>query len=150
MRLRDRGFTLLEILLASVILATCLVAIAAVVTGGIDAAVDAINLRAAREACRAQLENAVVTAASSGGGTVTGQNAMTWNLQRSEFMAGATESPDEKYDIVTVTVTYPSSTASSTPGQAAGTATIKLSAITNPPDLPPPPQTGATTGSTGH
>jgi type II secretory pathway pseudopilin PulG len=145
---REKGFTLLEILLAGVILATCLVAIASVVASGIGSAADSINQRAAREVCRTQIEQALATGAQTGGGPVDGHDGMTWSLQRQEYTAGAIESPDQKYDIVTVTVTYPSDSAPASPGASAGQGIMKLAAITDPPDLPKP--TTSTTGSTGH
>src|SRR6476659_7095025 len=118
-RARNDGFTLLELLLAIVIVATALVALGAVVSSGIGAAADSINQRAAREACRAKLEAAVANGDTSGGGQVEGHETFTWNLTREEKITGAIDQPDEKYDVITVTVTYPSDEASPTtsPGQ---------------------------------
>ena len=151
---RDRraAFTLLELLLAIVIVATALVALGASVSSGIGAASESINQRAAREACRAKLEAAAANGDTSGGGQVEGHEAFQWNLTRDEHTAGAIDSPDEKYDILTVTVTYPTDNATSTtPGQQAGpgTATVKLSTIVDPPDLPKLGQPTAP-GSTPH
>ena len=74
---------------------------------------------------------------------VEGHEGFQWNLSRQEQTAGAADPTEEKYDIVTVTVTYPSDT--STPGQG-GKGTVSLATIVDPPDLPKngtPPTTGA-------
>lgn len=132
---RRRGFTLLELLLSLVIVATSLVSLGAAMSSGIAAAADAINQRAAREACRTLLENAVANGDTSGSGMVPGHEQLTWNLTREEKMAGAIDSPDEKYNIITVTVTYPSDNATAQPGQTTGTGQVKFSTIVDPPDL---------------
>jgi hypothetical protein len=117
---------LLELLLAVVILATCLVALGAVISQGIGEAADSISQRAAREACRAKLEEVVANGDASGGGQIDGHPGLQWSLTREEHTAGAIESPDEKYDIVTVTVTFTTDT---------GSQQVKLATMTDPPDL---------------
>ncbi len=139
MVLRRRGFTLLELLLAIVIIATAIVALQATMAGAIGSAGDAINQRAAREACRTLLEQALASGETSGGGPVPGHEQLTYSIQREERTAGAIESPDEKYDVITVIVTYPSDTPTDSttqpPGQQAGTGQVKLSTAVDPPDL---------------
>ena len=137
------GFTLIEILLALVIVSSSLVLLGAAMSSGIGAAADAINQRAAREACRTLLEQAIANGETSGGGPVPGHAQLTYQLTREQKMAGAMDSPDEKYDILTVTVSYPSDSAPSQPGQSTGTGQIKFSTIVDPPDLD---KTGATGG----
>lgn len=152
-RLRTRGFTLIEVLLAAVILAVCLISLGAVVAQGIGSAADSINQRAAREVCRAKLEEVVATGEVNGGGPVDGHDGFTWNVTREEHTAGAVDNPEEKYDVVTVTVTFPQDmVTSTTPGQTAGTSTVKLATCVDPPDLPKPgqPQQGAPAPGTGH
>jgi len=138
---RAHGFTLLELLLAVVIIATALVGLSASMTGGIATAGDAINQRAAREACRALLEQAIASGETTGGGPVPGHEQLTYSLSRSEQTAGATDSPEEKYDILTVTVTYPSDNAPPQPNQSVGAAQVSMTAFVDPPDLD---KTGAT------
>ncbi len=133
--MRRHGFTLIELLLALVIVATALVSLGAAMSQGIGTAADAINQRAAREACRTLLEQAVANGETSGGGPVPGHEQLTYQLTREQKMAGASDSPDEKYDILTVTVTYPSDQAAPQPGQSTGSGQIKFSTIVDPPDL---------------
>jgi prepilin-type N-terminal cleavage/methylation domain-containing protein len=132
---RRKGFTLIELLLAIVIVATALVMLSASMTGGIATAGDAINQRAAREACRALLEQAVASGEASGGGVVPGHEQLSYNITRSEQAQGATESPEEKYDTVTVTVTYPSDNAPAGPNNSVGTAQVSITTFVDPPDL---------------
>ena len=142
--MRARGFTLIELLLSLVIVATALVSLGACMSSGIATAADAINQRAAREACRTLLEQAVANGETSGGGPVPGHEQLTYQLTREQKMAGATDSPDEKYDLLTVTVTYPSDTATPQPGQLAPSNQIKFSTIVDPPDLD---KTGGASGA---
>ncbi|MBI3723110.1 type II secretion system protein [bacterium] len=131
---RARGFTLLELLLAVAIVAFALVTIAAAVSNGIAIAGEASNLRVAREACRAKLESVVSGTETSQGGPIEGHETFQWSLAREEKTVGVGDSPTEKYHVITVTVTYPSDTAPSSPGQP-GQGTIKLTTIVDPPDL---------------
>jgi len=141
---RRRGFTLLELMLALVIFSTALLLLGATVSNGIGATGDSINLRAAREICRAQLEAVVAGSETGNGGSVDGHPGFTWSMTKEEKTVGAQESPTEKYEIITVTVSYPSDTpapggaAPGTPppfGTGPGQASIQLTTFMDPPDV---------------
>src|SRR4051812_12167327 len=129
-------------MISIVIVATALVALGASMSGGIAAAGDAINMRAARESCRTLLEAAVANNEQSGGRPVPGHENLSYTLTRESRTAGAVDSPEEKYDVITVTVTYPSDTATPAAGQASGSGKVSFSTIVDPPDLD---KTGAPT-----
>ena len=141
-RRKTSGFTLLELLLTLVIVATALVTLGASVSTGIASASDSVNQRAAREVCRAKLEEAVATGQTTGGGSVDQYPGFQWSLNSQETTTGAADSPTEKYVVVTVTVTFPQDQApagsqptGASPGSSLSGGTIKLSTIMNPPDL---------------
>jgi prepilin-type N-terminal cleavage/methylation domain-containing protein len=142
MRRGRGGFTLLELLLALVIVATALVGLGAAVSSGIASAAESINQRAAREACRAKLEGVITGSEPSGGGPIDGHDGFNWTVTKDEKTTGAADAPTEKYVVVTVTVTFPSdatqpspsgspSTTTTSPGQG----TVKLVGMMDPPEL---------------
>lgn len=136
---RRRGFTLLELLLTLVIIATCLVALGASVSTGISSAADSINQRAAREICRAKLEEAIASGETSGGGQVENYPGFQYNLTSEEKTVGAADSPTEKYLVLTCTVSFPQDNPS--PGASGATSgssqagSLTLVTMVDPPDL---------------
>lgn len=62
------GFTLMEVVFAVAIVATALIALQATVAGSIQSAGSSVNRRAAREECRAKLEEILAGVASPDGG----------------------------------------------------------------------------------
>ncbi len=139
---RARGFTLLELLMAVVIVATALVSLGAVVSQGIGSAADSVNQRAAREACRARIEAIAAGDNVPDGGPIEGHETFTCQVTREERSTGAADTPDEKYIVVTVQVNYPSereqTTQTGMPGATSlpkGTASIQLSTILLPQEI---------------
>ncbi len=130
-----RGFTMLELVCAFGILAVALLTLVAIVHSCVLEVEDASNLRVAREACRAKLESIVAGVEQGIGGTVEGHDTLTWSSTREEKTTGASDNPTEKFDIITVTITFPSESAAPGASGTQGVATIRLATIVDPPDL---------------
>lgn len=144
---RAAGFTLLEVMFAMGIMATSLLALMAGVSGSISSAGASINRRAAREACRAKVEEILVGAESpEGGGEVDGYPGFRWTARTDELKIGVAERSSETVKVVTVEVTFPSdgqrpADGASTPSED-GLETIKIASVLPPEEQPQQPGTG--------
>lgn len=109
--MRARGFGLLEVAFAVMIVSVALLGLNAAVSGGIDTAGDSINRRAAREQCRAKLEEILAgTLPPEGGGELEDYTGFSWTSRTEELMIGVPDQTQtEKVRIVIVELTFPTS-----------------------------------------
>lgn len=140
---RRAGFTLMEVVFAVAIVATALLALQATVSGSIRSAGDSINRRAARELCRAKLEEILAGQESpDGGGEVEDRPGFRWSGRSEELQLGMPDAQTETVTVVTVEVTFPVDADSggaggdtgALDGPEAGSDRVRLAGI-----LPPPP-----------
>ena len=106
---RSRAFTMLELMTALMIAVTVLVALQAVVSGGIMAAGDAITQREARERARLKLEEilAGITPAS-GGGSFEDAPQLKWTSRAEPVAVGLPDQGGQsQVRLVTLELTYP-------------------------------------------
>lgn len=104
----SRGFTLLEVVLAVTIVATALLTLQATVSGSVNTAGASINRRAAREACRAKLEEVLAgITGPDGGGDFEELPGFKWTASTEERQVGAGEQKAEVLRIVKVEVEFP-------------------------------------------
>jgi hypothetical protein len=130
----------MEVIFAVGILATALLALDATVVGSIKSASTSINRRAAREVCRAKLEEILAKVTSpDGGGEIEDRPNFRWTARTDELEVGAPEGEKtETIKVVTVEVTFPvSSTQESaggttTDGREEGTESIKMASVLPP------------------
>ena len=138
-RLRgSAGFTLLEVMLAVAIIATALLSLQTIVSGGLLAALTTVNRRAAREVCRERLE--AIVADEAGASNDRGEDPVhgfKWSAAREERTVGAADTPIEKVVVVTVKVEYPVERPEPGGGSAEQMQTYELSTIV----AAPKPQT---------
>lgn len=154
-----QGFTLMEVVFAVAIVATALAALQATVAGSIQSAGSTVNRRAAREECRAKLEEILAGAESpDGGGEIEGRPNFKWSARSEDVTIGMPDKATETLKIVVVEVTFPvfesegGGGGSATPGGVAaptpeasfdeGTETIKMGSV-----LPPPEEEQAAPGT---
>jgi type II secretory pathway pseudopilin PulG len=108
MALRRGGFTLLEVVFAVGIIATALLALMAGVSGSISSAGASINRRAAREVCRAKLEEILAgSEGAEGAGEVEDYPGFRWSSRTDELKIGVADRSTETVKVVTVEVTFP-------------------------------------------
>lgn len=133
-----RGFGLLEVAFAVMIVSIALLGLNAAVSGAIDTAGDSINRRAAREQCRAKLEEILAgTLAPEGAGEVDGYLGFNWTSRTEELMVGVPDqNPTEKVKVVIVELTFPTSGRGGDE-DAGGESTDKITLASV---LPEPPQ----------
>ncbi|MCO5166163.1 MAG: type II secretion system GspH family protein [Planctomycetes bacterium] len=133
------GFTLMEVVFAVAIVATALVALQATVAGSIQSAGTSVNRRAAREVCRAKLEEILAGAESpDGGGELEDRPGFRWSARSEELAVGMPERATEVVTVVVVEVTFPvfsdaggaaGGAASSSSSAEAGMETISMASI---------------------
>jgi type II secretory pathway pseudopilin PulG len=129
---RRAGFGLLEVMFAVVITVTALLALQAVVSGGILSAANSVNRRAAREMCRTKLEEILAGLETpNGSGTVEDWESFRWSASSEDVPVGAPEAQNEMVTVVSVEFTFPIETNQE---DGDGTETIRLSAAMPPPD----------------
>ena len=105
---RRGGFGLLEVSAALLIITVALLHLQASITGAIDAADTSITERAARELCRAKLEEILAGIETAGNAGASERNPqIRWSSTSEEVPVGMPESTTERAVIVTVTVSYP-------------------------------------------
>lgn len=146
MRVARSGFGLLEVAFAVMIVSVALLGLNAAVSGGIDSAGDSINRRAARELCRAKLEEILAGAAEAeGGGDFSPDNpSFTWTSRTEELMLGVPDQTQtEKVRVVVVEITFPTSGRAAEGGEEApaegeGKDKITLASVLPEPTQPAP------------
>lgn len=110
-----RGFTLLEVVFAVVIIATALLGLQAAMSGAILSAADSINRRAARTLARAKMEEILteeIDAEGSGSFDEEGYAQFSWESRAEELGVGTAEgapSP-QSVRVVTLEVRFPTET----------------------------------------
>lgn len=142
----SRGFTLMEVVFAVAIVATALAALQATVAGSIQSAGSTVNRRAAREECRAKLEEILAGSESpDGGGELEDRPGFKWSARSEEVTVGMPDKASEVVKIVVVEVTFPVFATSGEGGAAggadapaAGTAEEGMESITMGSVLAPP------------
>lgn len=108
-----RGFGLLEVAFAVMIVSVALLGLNAAVSGAIDSAADSINRRAAREQCRAKLEEILAgVTPPDGGGELEDYPEFRWTSRTEELQLGVPEYASETVKVVIVELEFPSSAAS--------------------------------------
>lgn len=150
--MKRQGFTLMEVVFAVAIVATALAALQATVAGSIQSAGSTVNRRAAREECRAKLEEILAGVESpDGGGEIEGRPGFKWSARSEDVTVGMPDKATETLKIVVIEVTFPvfgdsagGSSGPATPGGVAaptpsasfgeGTETIKMGSILAPPE----------------
>jgi prepilin-type N-terminal cleavage/methylation domain-containing protein len=149
MRPGRAGFTLLEVMCAVAIMATALVALESSISGSVLSASTSVNRRAAREGCRAKLEEILVgTTPADGGGELEDRPGFKWTARTDELKVGFGETQSEVARVVTVEMTFPTDSVSPR-GEGASTAgdseteTVKLSSVLVEPPTPAQPANGA-------
>jgi hypothetical protein len=131
----------LEVAFAVMIVSVALLGLNAAVSGAIDTAGDSINRRAAREQCRAKLEEILAgTTPPDGGGDLTDYPSFSWSARTEELMLGVPDqNPTEKVRIVIVEVRFPLSGRGVPAGEEAGEGMDKLSLASVLPEEPAQP-----------
>lgn len=145
---RSSGFTLMEVVFAVAIVATTLVALQAAVAGSIQTAGSSVNRRAAREECRAKLEEILAGVASpDGGGEIEDRPGFRWSARTEELTVGMPDKATEVVKVVILEVQFP---VFSSAGGGDGGATVEegMETITMASVLPPDEQQ-AGAGGTG-
>ncbi len=105
---RAAGFTLMEVVFAVAIVATALIALQAAVAGSIQAAGSSVNRRAAREECRAKLEEILAGVSSpDGGGDFEDRPGFRWSARTEELTVGMPEKASEVVTVVVLEVQFP-------------------------------------------
>lgn len=105
---RRAGFTLMEVVFAVAIVATALIALQATVAGSIQSAGSSVNRRAAREECRAKLEEILAGVASpDGGGDFEDRPGFTWSARTEELTVGMPDKATEVVKVVVLEVQFP-------------------------------------------
>lgn len=105
---RAAGFTLMEVVFAVAIVATALIALQATVAGSIQSAGSSVNRRAAREECRAKLEEILAGVESpDGGGDFEDRPGFTWSARTEELTVGMPEKATEVVQVVIIEVQFP-------------------------------------------
>jgi hypothetical protein len=98
----------MEVVFAVAIVATALAALQATVAGSIQSAGSTVNRRAAREECRAKLEEILAGAESpDGGGDFEDRPGFKWSARSEEVTVGMPDKATETLKIVVVEVTFP-------------------------------------------
>lgn len=142
----NRGFTLMEVVFAVAIVATALAALQATVAGSIQSAGSTVNRRAAREECRAKLEEILAGSESpDGGGEFEDRPGFRWSARSEEVTVGMPDKASEVVKIVVVEVTFPvfadtgpagadgaAAPAAGSPEE--GTETISMGSVLAPPE----------------
>lgn len=110
MRRSRRGFGLLEVAFAVMIVSVALLGLNAAVSGAIDSAGDSIHRRAAREQCRAKLEEILAgTIPPEGGGALEDYPEFNWTSRTEELTLGVPDYASEKVKVVIVEMEFPAS-----------------------------------------
>lgn len=106
---RARAFTMLELMTALMIAVTVLVALQAIVSGGIMAAGDAITQREARERARLKLEEILAgITPPSGGGSFEDAPQLKWSSRAEPVTVGLPDQGGQsQVRLVTLELTYP-------------------------------------------
>jgi len=111
------GFSLMEVVFAVAIVSTALLALQAVVTGGIGSAGNSVNRRAARELARAKLEQILAGEESAeGSGEVEERPQFRWTARTEELLLGVADNQTESVRLVIVTLEFPIDETSSEEG----------------------------------
>lgn len=98
----------MEVVFAVAIVATALIALQAAVAGSIQSAGSSVNRRAAREECRAKLEEILAGVTSpDGGGDFEERPGFTWSARTEDVTVGMPESATEVVQVVIVEVQFP-------------------------------------------
>jgi prepilin-type N-terminal cleavage/methylation domain-containing protein len=149
----NQGFTLMEVVFAVAIVATALAALQATVAGSIQSAGSTVNRRAAREECRAKLEEILAGSESpDGGGDFEDRPGFKWSARSEEVSVGMPDKASEVVKIVVVEVTFPvfadtgpagaEGAAAPTGSAEEGTETITMGSVLAPPEEEAAPGTG--------
>lgn len=143
--MKRAGFTLLEIMFAITIFATAILTLMAGVSGAIQSASGSINRRAAREVCRAKVEEILAGAESpEGSGQVEEYPGFAWTSRVEELKVGVADRTTETVKVVTVEVTFPVDSQNKSDGSTSdageGMESIKIASVLPPED--PPQGTG--------
>jgi type II secretory pathway pseudopilin PulG len=145
------AFTLLEVVLAVTIVATALLTLQATVSGSVNTAGASINRRAAREACRAKLEEILAgITGPDGAGDFEELPGFKWSASTEEKQVGAGETKSEVLRVVKVEVKFPdeqprggdadTKAGASMDGAAEGTVTLSAILETPPQQQAAPPR----------
>ncbi len=115
-----RGFTLLEVVFAVVIIATALLGLQATVAGSIRSAGNSVNRRAAREECRQKLEEILAgTVSPDEAGELEDRPGFKWSARTEEVQVGTGETKTEVVRVVTVEMQFPADSETSESGGSA-------------------------------
>lgn len=124
-----RTFTMLELMTALMIAVTVLVALQAVVSGGIMAAGDAITQREARERARLKLEEILAgVTPPSGSGSFDDAPQLTWSSRAEPVTVGLPDQGGQsQVRLVTLELRYPTNAGGD--GEGEGSARIVLAGV---------------------
>ncbi len=113
LRIRRRGFTLLEVIFAVGITATALLGLQATCSGAILSAADSIRRRAARAMARSKIEEIIVGVVSpDDGGNFEDNPEFSWTATSEELLIGMPDSATEKVLVVKLEISFPIETES--------------------------------------
>lgn len=139
-RSRRGAFTLMEVVFAVAIVATALIALQATVAGSIQSAGSSVNRRAAREECRAKLEEILAGVASpDGGGDFEDRPGFTWSARTEELTVGMPDKATEVVKVVVLEVQFPVASGGGGGKDGGGSSTVEegMETITMASVLPP-------------
>jgi prepilin-type N-terminal cleavage/methylation domain-containing protein len=141
----ERGFTLLEVLLALLITATAIAMLQAISNGSLKDAAETGKVRVAKMLLRSKLEEILAGIETGTGGEFEGYPGYSWEAREEELQAGEQES----VRAIEVTIRYPTlrGAGNAVEGDLDGPGTIRAAVYVDPPGAKLEPPKGAGTGA---